>query len=225
MSACYRFHPGLALLFDMDGVLIHSTELHLVAWEKYLAPFGADGSWIRTHMLGKRNDQIVRAVFGEELSEAEVFEHGAAKERLYRELMTPVFEQHLVAGVRPLLEAAAAAGVPCALGTNAEPANVQFVLEGAGLAKFFRTTVDGQQVAHAKPHPEIYLTAAQRLGARPEQCVVFEDSPGGMQAARAAGMRLVALLTTLDAAPAADLAIADFRDPRLAEWLSDQEAR
>jgi beta-phosphoglucomutase-like phosphatase (HAD superfamily) len=204
----------------MDGVLIHSTELHLQAWEQYLAPFSADVGWIRTQMLGKRNDQIVRKVFGEGLSEAEVFEHGAAKERLYRELMTPVFDEHLVRGLRPLLEAAEQAGVPCALGTNAEPANVQFVLERSGYGKFFRTTVDGQQVEHAKPHPEIYLTAAARLGADPARCVVFEDSPGGMAAARAAGMRLVALLTTLTAAPEADLAIADFEDERLAAWLA-----
>jgi beta-phosphoglucomutase-like phosphatase (HAD superfamily) len=204
----------------MDGVIIHSTELHLQAWERYLAPFGADASWIRTHMLGKRNDQIVRAVFGDRVSEAEVFAHGAAKEALYRELMAPVFAGHIVPGVAEFLAAAQDAAVPCALGTNAEPENVEFVLAGARLGKFFRTTVDGMQVQHAKPHPEIYLTAARRLGVPPERCVVFEDSPGGMAAARAAGMRLVALLTTLREAPDADLAIRDFRDERLAGWIS-----
>lgn len=204
----------------MDGVIIHSTELHLQAWERYLAPFGADPTWIRTHMLGKRNDQIVRAVFGCSLSEAEVFAHGAAKEALYREMMAPVFPDHIVPGVAEFLTAAQQAGVPCALGTNAEPENVEFVLAGARLEKFFRTTVDGMQVQHAKPHPEIYLTAAQRLGVPPERCVVFEDSPGGMAAARAAGMRLVALLTTLPEAPDADLAIRDFREERLSEWIA-----
>lgn len=204
----------------MDGVLIHSTELHMIAWEKYLAPFGVDGAWIRHNMLGKRNDQIVRVVFGEGLSEEEAFEHGAAKERLYRELMAPVFERHVVKGVRELLAAAADAGVPCALGTNAEPENVEFVLRHSGLKQFFRATVDGFQVPHAKPHPAIYLTAAGRLGVEPRRCVVFEDSPGGMQAARAAGMRLVALLTTLESAPDADLAIGDFEDPKLSPWLS-----
>ncbi len=70
------------------------------------------------------------------------------------------------------------------------------------------------------PTPRSTVTAAQRLGVPPERCVVFEDSPGGMAAARSAGMRLVALLTTLPEAPEADLAIRDFGDERLTEWIS-----
>jgi beta-phosphoglucomutase len=212
--------PGLAFLFDMDGVLVHSTDMHTRAWEAYLAPFGIDGDWIHHNMLGKRNDQIVTVVFGSGLSREEVFEHGAAKERLYRQMMGPVLEEHLVEGAREMVRAAAARGIPCGLTTNAEPLNVEFVLQGAGLTNCFQTKVDGQQVERAKPDPEIYLTAAARLGVAPENCVVFEDSPGGMAAARAAGAHLVALLTTVKEAPEADLAIEDFRDERLLPWLS-----
>lgn len=209
----------------MDGVLIHSTRMHMKAWEDYLAPFGLDAGYVNTHMLGKRNDQIVGVMFGEHLSGEEVAAHGAAKERLYRELMAPVFDDHLVKGVQEFIRRAHEQGIPCALGTNAEPANVDFVLESAGLGGLLPVRVDGHQVEHPKPHPDIYLTAAQRLGVSPANCIVFEDSPGGMQAARAAGMHLVALLTTLAEAPEADLAIPDFLDTRLLPWLSSLTLR
>ena len=108
---------------------------------------------------------------------------------------------------------------PHELATNAEPENVDFILGGAGLLDCFQALVDGHQVSRPKPDPEVFLTAAQRLGVDPTHCVVFEDSPGGMQAARAAGARVVGLLTTLQEAPLADLSIPNFLDPGLLPWL------
>lgn len=221
MPAALSVPPGFAFLFDMDGVLIESTDMHTVAWEQYLDRFSIPSAGVMQRMLGKRNDQIVRDLFPPTISDEEVFRHGADKEALYRELIAPVFEAHIVPGVREFVRAARASGIPCALGTNAEPANVAFVLEKTGLASLFETAVDGQQVTHAKPHPEIYLTAAARLGVAPQNCIVFEDSPGGMQAALSAGARVVALLTTLREAPLAHLSIRDFNDPSLLPWLKD----
>jgi HAD superfamily hydrolase (TIGR01509 family) len=215
-----RLAAGLGFIFDMDGVLIESTRMHAVAWEKYLASHGIAGAGVMDEMLGRRNDEIVTALFGEHLSADEVHAHGAAKERLYRELMGPVLDENVVAGAADFIRAAHRAGIPCALATNAEPLNAEFVLTRTGLKGCFRAIVDGHKVEKPKPDPEIVLKAASSLGLCPEDCVVFEDSPGGMQAARAAGARLVALLTTLEAAPQADLAISDFNDPRLTTWLS-----
>lgn len=217
--------PGLAFLFDMDGVIVESTVLHTRAWELYLSRLGVDSKGIMARMLGKRNDQIVHDIFGPNLPADEVLKHGEDKERLYREMMAPVLRGQLVPGVVEFVLAAHALGVPCALATNAEPLNVEFVLTGAGLTDCFRTTVDGYQVAKPKPDPEVYLTAAGRLGVDPANCVVFEDSPGGMQAARSAGAHLVGLLTTLTEAPLADLAIPDFLDERLLPWISALEPR
>ncbi|WP_321478040.1 HAD family phosphatase [uncultured Paludibaculum sp.] len=212
--------PGLAFLFDMDGVIVESTVLHTRAWELYLSRLGVDSKGIMARMLGKRNDQIVRDVFGPDLPESEVFRHGAEKEQLYREMMAPVLQAQLVPGVVEFVRTAHAQGVPCALTTNAEPLNVDFVLGGAGLTDCFQTIVDGHQVSRPKPDPEVYLTATARLGQNPANCVVFEDSPGGMQAARAAGAHLVGLLTTLSDAPLAGLAVPDFLDERLLPWIS-----
>jgi beta-phosphoglucomutase family hydrolase len=213
---------GLALIFDMDGVLLDSTRMHMRAWVMYLERNGIADTSVIYRMLGKRNDEIVRDIFGHDLPEQALREHGAAKERLYRELMAPVLERHYVAGARELLRAAHGRGIPLALASNAEPLNVDFVLDGSNLRPLFAAIVDGHQVEHAKPHPEIFLTAAARLGVAPANCIVFEDSPGGVQAALSAGGRVVALLTTEKEYPEAALAIADFTDPRLVSWLAAQ---
>jgi beta-phosphoglucomutase len=215
--------PGLALIFDMDGVVLHSTDLHMKAWVEYLERNGVEDTSVIHRMLGKRNDQIVHEIFGRDLPEAEVVEHGAAKERLYRELMTPVLEESYVAGVREFLRAAHAQAIPLALATNAEPLNVDFVLDHAGLRPLFSAIVDGSQVTHAKPHPEVFLTAAARIGVAPRNCVIFEDSPGGIQAALSAGGRVVGLLTTEKDYPQAALTIPDFTDGRLLPWLAGQK--
>jgi len=216
---------GMALLFDMDGVLIQSTGIHTRAWEEYLARHGIPSAGVMEKMLGKRNDEIVRVLWGPTITEDEVFRHGADKERLYRELMAPVFDQHIVPGVKEFIRQAWRHGVPCALATNAEPENVDFVLSRTGLRECFQAIVDGHQVHRPKPDPEVYLTAAQRLGVEPCNCVIFEDSPGGLAAARAAGGRVVAVLTALKEAPDADLAVRDFLDPSLLPWLSRQTPR
>lgn len=216
--------PGLALIFDMDGVVLHSTDLHMKAWVAYLEKNGVKDTSVIFRMLGKRNDEIVHDIFGANLTQAEMAEHGAAKERLYREMMTPVLEQSYVAGVREFLKAAHTRGIPLALATNAEPLNVDFVLDYAGLRPMFSAIVDGSQVTHAKPHPEVFLTAAERIGVEPRNCVIFEDSPGGIQAALSAGGRVVGLLTTEREYPQAALTVPDFTDPKLLPWLAEQRA-
>ncbi len=209
----------------MDGVLVESTSIHVQAWEIYLRRHGINPAGIMEKMHGKRNDQIVSHIWGNGISPAEAVRHGADKEQLYRDMMAPVFEQQIVGGVREFIAAAAAAGVPCAVATNAERLNVDFVLDRLGVRPAFGAIVDGDQINNPKPHPEVFLTAAQRLGVAPANCVIFEDSPGGMAAALASGAHLAALLTTLAEAPVAEIAIADFRDPRLLPWLSSLTPR
>ncbi len=208
-----------ALILDMDGVIIESNTMHAEIWKEYLEEHGLYRDGIMQWMHGKRNDQIVAEVFGKEIGAEAIFRHGAEKEARYRERMRPVLERHLVPGVRAFLERYRS--LPLAVASNAEPKNVNFVLEEAGLAPFFRVVVDGHQVANPKPAPDLYLLAAQRLGVQPRDCIVFEDSPGGITAARAAGARVVGLTTVPGAVlPPTDLAIPDFSDPSLPDWLS-----
>jgi HAD superfamily hydrolase (TIGR01509 family) len=202
----------------MDGVIIDSTRIHTEAWQHYLAGFDIDIRNIETRMLGKHNDEIVRDFFcGYPLTERDIINHGARKEQLYREMMAPVCKQKLVPGIVEFLRAHS--GTPCGVATNAERANVEMVLELAGIRNCFSVIVDGHQVKRPKPAPDIYLKTASLLNADSRDCVVFEDSATGIRAARAAGMRVVGVTTTAETLEDVDLSIRDFSDPGLESWL------
>lgn len=207
----------------MDGVIVHSTPLHNRAWEIYLGQHGIAQGEMEARMHGLRNDDIVRDYFGDDLDEETVHRHGADKERLYRELMRPELERWLVPGIRGFLDTHGA--VPKAVASNAERPNLDFVLEESGLGHHFRFVVDGHQAARPKPFPDIYLAAAAKLGFDTCNCIVFEDSLAGVQAAYEAGARVVGLTTTLAELPRVEISVPNFEDPRLAAWLVQQQPR
>ena len=215
---------GLAFIFDLDGVIVDSNPVHEQVWQAYLRLHGisADGE-LAERMYGRRNDDIVRDLFGGHLTPDEVLAHGAAKEALYRETIKEQLPQRLVPGVREFLRAHA--GRRMGLASNAEPANVEFILREAGLRDCFWAVVDGHQVDRPKPDPEIYFRAAALLGEAPANCIVFEDSLTGVQSARAANARVVALTTTHAWLPEADLNLKDFLSPELELWIGQQTRR
>lgn len=215
-------HP-LAFIFDVDGVIIDSRALHTATWDEYVRRFGRTlPEGFGSTIFGRHNRDIVRELFGPGLSLEEIDGHGAAKEAFYRERLKPVLMEHLVPGVAEFLRGQA--GRPMAVASNAEWANVEAVLIPSGLLRFFRVVLDGSQVARPKPDPEIYLRAAELLGVAPYDCVVFEDSYSGVEAARAAGARIVGVQTTHERLPGANLLIRDFRAPELGLWLTAQES-
>ncbi len=211
------------MIFDLDGVLVHSMPLHVAAWQRYLQQLGIAVDDLETRMHGKRNAELVRDLISTDLDDDAVFEHGATKERLWRELMRAGgSSRYSVAGLFEFLNRYDR--VPKAVGSNAEPANIEFVLDEFGIRRYFDVVVDGMQVARPKPFPDIYLKAAERLGTPPRNCIVFEDSPTGVEAGRAAGMRLVGVETTPTEFVGVDLHIRDFTDPRLTAWLEAQRS-
>jgi beta-phosphoglucomutase len=211
----------LALILDMDGVIIDSNPVHRQVWAAYNRRFGIEtDEAMQQRMYGRRNDDIVRDFFGAHLTIEEVRAHGAAKEQLFRETIGPVLNAALVPGLRAFLDRHR--HQPLGLATNAEPENVEFLLDTARLRPYFRAVVDGHQVARPKPHPDIYLRAAELLGTPPKDCVVFEDSFTGIEAARAAGMAVVGVRTTHDKLPGVDLEIRDFMSPALEPWLANR---
>jgi len=209
-----------AFIFDMDGVIVDSMPFHVRAWEVYLERQGRDASTLNSRMHGKHNDELLRDVFGSELNAEEIQRMGSEKEALYRDLIEGELEASLVPGVRQFLTRNLL--MPKAVASNAEAANVDFVLDRAELASFFRFALNGQMVKYGKPHPEIYLKASELLQIAPKDCIVFEDSQTGIDAAVAAGMRVVAInshrTTLIGQAVEAD----HFLDIRLQEWLQEQ---
>lgn len=212
---------GLALIFDMDGVIVDSNPLHRDSWAAFNLTKGLETTEeMHQRMYGRRNDQIVRDFYGDHLSAEEVFAHGAAKEKVYRQMLGDRLEETLVPGLRPFLEQFR--GAPMAVASNAEPENIDFVLDRAGLRQYFKAVVDGHQVTHPKPHPEVYLRAAELLGMEPRNCIVLEDSHTGIAAAKAAGMRIVGIGTTHENLPDVDVMADNFCNGKLAAWLVAQ---
>jgi beta-phosphoglucomutase len=208
-----------AFLFDMDGVIADSNPYHRLAWEAFNRRYGLETTEaMQQGMYGRRNDQIVRDFFGAGLADEEVAARGAAKEALYREMIADRVESMLVPGLREFLERYR--DTPKAVASNAEPANVDFLLQQTGLRPYFQVVLNGQQVSHPKPDPEIYLRAAELLQTEPAACIVFEDSHSGVAAGRAAGMRVIALSTTFGYLPGTVLTIDNFRSRELHEWLA-----
>jgi beta-phosphoglucomutase len=212
------------MIFDLDGVLVHSMPLHTLAWERYLEGLGITVQDLEARMHGKRNPELVRDFLDPNASDEVAIEHGAAKERLFRKLMRDAgFAQFEIPGIIDFLERYR--DVPKAIGSNAEPANIDFTLEHFGLRRFFNVTVNGMEVERPKPFPDIYLKAAQLLGKQPKDCIVFEDSPPGAEAGLAAGMRVVGVETTpTEFQSGVALRVRDFTDPALEPWLQTQLA-
>jgi beta-phosphoglucomutase len=210
-----------AFIFDMDGVLVHSMPLHTLAWERYLAGLGISVDNLEQRMHGKRNSELVRDLIDANLPEDVVFHHGSEKERLFREMMiAESLLQYAIPGVEEFLTRHV--DVPKAVASNAEPQNIDFVLNSFALRKYFPVTVNGMQVARPKPFPDVYLEAARQLNMPPHKCIVFEDSPTGVTAGIAAGMRVVGVETTPTTFRGIALKIKDFTDPVLETWLQGQ---
>ncbi len=207
----------MPLIFDLDGVIVDSMPLHIESWKLYLQRLGKPTIDIAERMHGRRNDEIVREWIGTDLTDAEVIWHGAEKEKLFREMMGPVVKRQLVPGITDFLDSYQA--VKKAVASNAERPNIDLILDGGNLRHHFLVVLDGQQVQRAKPFPDIYLRAAELLGAGIADCVIFEDSPAGVEAGLAAGAQVIGILTHSTELMGVDLSMRDFRDPRLSAWL------
>ena len=207
-----------AWIFDCDGVVVDSNAMHVETWRQTAAAHGwpmADPEHIGK--CGMTTGAVIREVLRWPVDEAEARRLGEEKEERYRQMIREGGIR-AIAGVEAFLRRARAEGRRCAMGSSAPRANVEACLDALGLRWAFDCTVSGEDVARGKPEPDIFLKAAAGLGARPEECVVFEDAPAGEQAAHRAGMRAVAVLTSHTAAElaAADCIWRDFTDPAAA---------
>ena len=186
----------LAFLFDLDGVVVDSNALHVASWQEVARRQGFDcPDPEHIGKCGLRTVAVIRDLLRWPVSEAEAVRLGFEKEEIYREWIRrdgiPA-----VPGVADFLAKARRAGLPCAVGSSAPRANVDLCLAALDLADYFLATVSGEDVRRGKPAPDIFLRAAEGLGAAPEDCLVFEDAPAGIDAAHAAGMKVVALCTS-----------------------------
>ncbi|WP_292039262.1 HAD family hydrolase [Massilia sp. UBA6681] len=203
-----------AFVFDMDGTIVDNMAFHTDSWLRFFELRGQtlDADEFFRATAGRQGREIMRSYLGEHLTDDELALLDHEKESLYRELYAPHLKA--VAGFDALVDQAKANGVKLAVGTAAPPANVEFTLDGLDLRKHFDAIVGATDVARGKPHPDVFLKASELCGVAPEHCIVFEDAPLGVEAARRAGMRCIVLTTTLPASSFAgfDNVIAIVRD-------------
>jgi len=188
-----------ALIFDMDGTLVHNMPTHNQAWQDTLAEAGVqiDLEEFNRTTTGKKTPEILRLMLGAQLSEDDTTYWAERKEALYRQRYSCCREP--LPGLLQLLEQVAALGLPMAVATASPPDNIPFILDELDLRRYFKAVVGGADIQHGKPHPEIFLKSAQILGGEPEFCLVFEDALGGIEAARRANMEAVMICTTIGA--------------------------
>ena len=184
-----------AYLFDMDGVLVDNCRYHVLSWLELAKRHGGKltEAEVIEWMGAPGRDYIVR-MFDEALPRDRIAALLDEKEAVYRDLYRPHLEARQ--GLLGFLDAAKGAGIPCAVVTGGSKANVDFVLDGLKIRRHFVCVVDASQYERGKPAPDCYLQAAAKLGVEPRDCVVFEDAVNGIEAARAAGMRVVAITGT-----------------------------
>ena len=187
-----------AFIFDIDGTIIDSMRFHERSWDEFLTRRGVPmvGEDFFRRTAGRTGVEVMRELFGPR-SDTDLHALVREKEEIYRELFAPEFRE--IAGFRAFAREAKAAGVRLACATAGDPDNIAFALGGLAMGDFFNAAVGAHDVARGKPEPDLFLLAAQRIGVAPAQCLVFEDAPLGIEAARRAGMFAVAIASTVPA--------------------------
>ncbi len=192
--------PVQALIFDMDGTMVDSMPWHAQSWvtftQRHGLAIGVDEVMRRT--TGLTGVECMRDLFQRDMDDAEARALVEEKEVLYRELYAPVFAE--VAGFTSFTEQARWRGLKMGVGTAGDRHNIAFVLSHLNLPSPPHAVVGGDEGLPGKPEPAIFLEAARRMNTPAQACIVFEDAPYGIEAARRAGMRAVAVCTSHTAA-------------------------
>src|SRR4051812_20981612 len=182
-----------AAIWDVDGTLVDTADLHYRAWVELAAavqkPFTKDDF---AATFGRRNPEIIRALFDPAASNETVIDLGDRKEHIYRSAARRA-GVNLLPGVRPLLDGLKALGWGQAVGSSAPRKNLELILKMTGTAADFQAVVSAEDTTRGKPDPQVFQIAAMKLRVPADRCVVFEDAVAGVAAAKAAGMKCVAV--------------------------------
>ncbi|SMB91751.1 HAD-superfamily hydrolase, subfamily IA, variant 3 [Hymenobacter roseosalivarius DSM 11622] len=208
-----------AFIFDLNGTMIHDMEYHTRAWQYLLNnDLGGNFTWeeVKPQMYGKNQEVLVRLFGPDRFTEAEMQRYALEKEKRYQQEFWP--HLRLLPGLAEFLADAHRRHIPMAIGSAAIPFNIDFVLDNLHIRHYFTAVVSADDVTLSKPHPETFFKAADALHVAPADCIVFEDVPKGVEAARNAGMPTVVLTTTHQESEFAVLDnvlhfAADFHDP------------
>jgi beta-phosphoglucomutase len=185
-------NDSCAVLWDVDGTLVDTAEMHFQAWCTLAREL--DKPFTRADFAGTfgwRNPEIIPRLFGPHYTDAAIAALGQRKEDLYRAAAREGVD--LLPGARCLLDELDGAGFKQAIGSSAPLANIELILDLTQTRRLLPVIVSMEDTSRGKPDPEVFLLAARRLGVAPQRCLVLEDAPVGIQAAKAGNMRAVGI--------------------------------
>ena len=188
--------PTVALIFDMDGTMIDSMPYHAKSWMAFARnhQINIDVADLLRRTTGRTGAECMQELFQRNFTPVEVAALIAEKEGIYRDLFAPEFKE--VAGFKAFSELAVTRGLKFGIGTAGDRHNIEFAFSHLKMKLTPDAVVGGDEGFAGKPNPDIFLEAAHRMRVEPEQCIVFEDAPFGIEAAKRAGMRAVAILSS-----------------------------
>lgn len=188
-------HPR-AVLWDMDGTMINSAEYHWLAWRDVMTQAGQPITYEQfAQTFGQRNDTILRLYFGDTIAQSDKQDIADRKEARYRHLVR-TRGIHLLPGVHHWLDTLGNTGWLQAIASAAPRENIATILEVLEIGAYFGAIVASEDVQQGKPDPQVFLTAAERLGVVPAHCIVVEDAPAGIEGAHRAAMAVIGVQTT-----------------------------
>lgn len=185
-----------SVLFDLDGTMVDNMRYHADAWIEMGKKLGhpLTREYIQREFSGRKNEELFPSLLGRPLAAAELERLSEEKEARYRELFAP--HVRLLDGLDAFLDRLIERGIAIGIATAAPAANRDLVLERSGLSRRIHVVVGAEQVQRGKPAPDLFLAAARQLGCQPSTTLVFEDAVLGVQAGRAAGMRVCGVTTS-----------------------------
>jgi beta-phosphoglucomutase len=203
-----------AAIFDLDGTLIDNNSYHLQSWLQYLKDMNREMSEeeYKANVNGRTNKDVIEYIFNRKMDDQEALKYAHEKEAIYRQLYAPYIKP--VPGLLELLEKLRSLSIPMAIATSGIQVNIDFLFEHIPIRSYFNVIVNSAHITRGKPDPEIYIKTAQLLNIPPSECLVFEDAVVGINSAKAAGMKVVGVLTTHTAGElsGADVLIKDFTE-------------
>jgi HAD superfamily hydrolase (TIGR01509 family) len=188
--------PQIGFIFDWDGVVVDSSNLHEKSWNILAKEINLplpDAHFKKG--FGKRNSVIIPEILGWSQEKAKIEQWGKRKEEIYRELGEKSGIQ-IIDGIHDFLKEMKLNNISAVIGTSTDRENIELAFGQLGIENFFLDAICAEDVIQGKPHPEVFLKGADLLGLPPEQCVVFEDSLHGIEAATRGGMKAVAITTS-----------------------------